>query len=486
MIETSGISAKWFIGSIALFHIGVAALSVGVAFIVTVAQITAYRKKIRRYDLFAKRSQLFHVCIYNVGTINAIGLVFALSGLYPQFWSQIFVHMFWPFIIEEVLFLLLATTLTFHYFFWDRLWGHKKLQIFTGALLIPLFFLQMYFINGVGGFMLTPGFAEGEASLSRGLLGWDKFAFYNPSFLMLQLHRSFGNVSYAGFFLAGWCGIRLLLTQDPLKTEYYEDSGRLAFFVAFAALLSQPIIGYFYSWVLKIEANEAFLNLMIGKGDIISGGINWWWMKNLLVAAMIGMAIAYFRKVKAEEKAFSLPGIMVYGIAGFYLMFYLALGMVMTWKFFWWSVVIAVGGGFLATHLINYHKGSARGLFLLMGIISLCTLLLGGYVREASRPRFVNRVSHYDDVYIPRERSPVLMVEVEAELLEELLKAPEPTGAASLIRKACAKCHTLDRVKNYQKDDWENVVNVMVVYGAKLRGQDIELVTQHLKEGLPY
>jgi hypothetical protein len=303
---------------------------------------------------------------------------------------------------------------------------------------------------------------------------------------MLQLHRSFGNVSYAGFFLAGWCGIRLLLTQDPLKTEYYEDSGRLAFFVAFAALLSQPIIGYFYSWVLKIEANEAFLNLMIGKGDIISGGINWWWMKNLLVAAMIGMAIAYFRKVKAEEKAFSLPGIMVYGIAGFYLMFYLALGMVMTWKFFWWSVVIAVGGGFLATHLINYHKGSARGLFLLMGIISLCTLLLGGYVREASRPRFVNRVSHYDDVYIPRERSPVLMVEVEAELLEELLKAPEPTGAASLIRKACAKGHTLDRVKNYQKDDWENVVNVMVVYGAKLRGQDIELVTQHLKEGLPY
>ena len=162
-IQVPVLGAKWLIGSTALLHTGVGALAIGFAFLVTVAQIIGYVHKDRRYDVLAKRVQLMHVCIYNIGTIVAIGLVFALSGLYPQFWSQIFVHLFWSLIIEEFLFFLLATTLTLHYFFWEHMWGHKRLHIFLGALMTPFFFLQFYIINGMGGFMLTPGFQEGQA-----------------------------------------------------------------------------------------------------------------------------------------------------------------------------------------------------------------------------------------------------------------------------------------------------------------------------------
>jgi cytochrome bd-type quinol oxidase subunit 1 len=208
-LEVPGISAKWVIGFFGLSHTAVASLAIGMAFLVTVAQIVAYRQQDRRYDLMAKRIQLIHVCIYNIGTILAIGLVFALSGLFPQFWSQIFVHFFWTLISEEFLFFLLATTLTFHSFFWDQLWGHKKLHIALGAMLTPLFLLQFYIINGIGAFMLTPGFREAEVSMRTGIVGWDMAAFYNPSFLMLTFHRAFANVAYGGFVVAALCGVML-------------------------------------------------------------------------------------------------------------------------------------------------------------------------------------------------------------------------------------------------------------------------------------
>jgi hypothetical protein len=101
-IEVPYIGAKWTIGFLGLFHTAVAALSIGFAFVVTVAQIVGYLQRDRRYDLLGKRVQLIHVCIYNIGTVVAIGLVFALSGLYPQFWSQLFVHLFWTIMVEEL------------------------------------------------------------------------------------------------------------------------------------------------------------------------------------------------------------------------------------------------------------------------------------------------------------------------------------------------------------------------------------------------
>ena len=163
--------AKCAIGFFGLFHTSVGSLAIGFAFIVTVLQIIAYVRKDNSFDKLAKRVQLWHVCIYNIGTINAIGLVFALSGFYPQFWSQIFVQFFWTMMLEELLFFMLAVTLTLHYFFWDTMWGHKKLHIFMGALLTPMFFLQFFIINGMSGYMLTPGFGEGQVSLWSGTAG---------------------------------------------------------------------------------------------------------------------------------------------------------------------------------------------------------------------------------------------------------------------------------------------------------------------------
>jgi cytochrome bd-type quinol oxidase subunit 1 len=489
-LEFGPISAKATIAFFGLFHTSVAALAIGIAFIVTIAQVVGYRSNMRRYDLFAKRIQLFHVCIYNIGTINAIGLVFALSGLYPQFWEQLFTHFFWPLIVEEFLFLLLATTVTFHYFFWDRMWGHKKLHIFLGALLTPLFFLQMYMINGLGGFMLTPGqIPEGTLSQYVGILGHDTSIFYNPSFLMLQLHRTFANVSYAGFGVAGWCGVRLYLVTDAIKKKYYEDNGRLAFFIAFCSFLALPVIGYFFSHVLKTEANDAFINLMYGRGDIVKGGIDLWWLKHIFVAGMIGAGLGYFRKQRAKgigAKRFSVGSAFVYAVAGFYFVFYLAMGMIMTWLFFFLTLGFAVVAFLIATHMINHSKGSGRAAFILMGLLAFGTVMLGGYAREASRPRFVNRISHYDDIYVPEERQKYLLVDVKPGEIPEAPPQDRGVDAVQLISKKCTGCHGLDKLRIYRGDDWARVVNLMVVYGTRLNDEEQTLIVKHLESGEPY
>jgi hypothetical protein len=456
-IEVPYLGAKWTIGFLGLFHTAVAALSIGFAFV-----------------------------IYNIGTVVAIGLVFALSGLYPQFWSQIFVHLFWTIMVEELIFFLLATTVSLHYFFWDHMWGHKKLHIFLGSLLNPLFLLQFYIINGMGSFMLTPGFQEAQASLSRGILGWDIMAFYNPSFLMLTLHRAFANVAYGGFVVAGLCGIRLYLTDREKLKGYYDVGGRLAYYIGFVAFLSLPIIGYFYAHVLKGFANEAYVNLMWGKGDVVAGGIDWWWLKHICVALMMGMSLVYFRRTAKLQTPFTLPAVMVYSIAIFYLMYYLGMGMVMTWKFFWLSLVIAMGGAALARHLLNYHGNSPRAVYVVVGILSFMTVLLGGYVREASRPRFVNRISHYDQIYIPTERQPYLMVPVRPEDIPKLPEPKEPSESVRLIRERCIGCHTLDRVKAYRLENWDLIVRQMQAYGLKLTNEEAETIVSHLEAEKPY
>ncbi len=497
-IQTPG-GAKLMIGFLGIFHIAVGALAIGFAFVVTIMQIIGYVRKDNQYDKLAKRVQLWHVCIYNIGTINAIGLVFALSGLFPQFWSQIFVQFFWPMMIEELLFFMLATTLTLHYFFWDTMWGHKKLHIFLGAMLTPMFFLQVFIINGMGAYMMTPAFAQGQVSQwsgTAGILGWNKMAFYNPTFLMLTLHRTSANFAYGGFIVAAACGIWLYRSKRSKLQAWHENGGRLAFNIGFISFLTLPIIGFFYAWVLKYHAREAYDNIMYGRGDVIAGGVDWWWVKQLIVASMIGIGLVFSRNISKSKKGFAIPMPSVYALAFLYLVFYLGMAIQMTWRFFWGSLAAAVIAGFWGSHLLKRNNGSGRAVFVLMGIFSFFTVCLGGYVREASRPRFLsptgerldgfNRIAHYDKIYHPKERAASISINMVRERPSYVTKLPErieqpwlkPETAADLISSRCISCHTLDRVQRYRRSDWDRLVGRMRAYGAKLTEQEsVEIIT---------
>jgi hypothetical protein len=182
-------------------------------------------------------------------------------------------------------------------------------------------------------------------------------------------------------------------------------------------------------------------------------------------------------------------------------MFYIGMGMQMTWLYFWGSLGAAVGGGLWAGHLLKRHEGSCRAVFLMMGILSFLTVCLGGYVREASRPRFVspsgesragmNRIQHYSKVYHPAERPEnVKMREFRgtpphvAELPERTprLELP-PETPADLVSSRCISCHTLERVHRYKGTDWDRVVGRMKAYGTRMTGEEAAEMIKYLEGG---
>jgi hypothetical protein len=178
---------------------------------------------------------------------------------------------------------------------------------------------------------------------------------------------------------------------------------------------------------------------------------------------------------------------MVYSVTIFYVMFYFAMGMIMTWAFFCYMLAMGIGGALLGRHLISFHKGSPRGAYLLVGILSLLTVMLGGYSREAARPRFVNRISHYDSVFVPEDRQPYLFrKEITSKDLPEVPVRPKPSAASVLIRQSCIGCHTLERVKAYKLDNWELIIRQMMAYGLKLTPDEFKTITKHLESKKPY
>ncbi|UCD50048.1 MAG: cytochrome c, partial [Phycisphaerales bacterium] len=366
------------------------------------------------------------------------------------------------------------------------------------------FFLQFFIINGMGAYMLTPAFAEGQASLwsgTAGILGWDKLAFYNPSFLMLTLHRTAANFAYAGFVVAGVCGVLLYRAKREKIKAWYESGGRFAFKVAFISFLTLPIIGFFYSWVLKYHAKEAYDNLMVGRGDVVAGGIDWWWTKQLVVAAMIGIGLVFGRKSAKAKREFALPMAAVYVVSLLYLMFYVGMAIQMTWLFLWGSLAAAIVAGLWASHLVNRYEGSGRAVFVTMGILSFLTVCLGGYVREASRPRFVspsgqqqagfNRIQQYSKVYHPAERPENIEMRMVRGTAPHVAGLPErsplvelpPETAADLVSARCISCHTLERIYRYKGTDWDRVVGRMKAYGTRLNGEEAAEIADYLESG---
>jgi hypothetical protein len=199
---------------------------------------------------------------------------------------------------------------------------------------------------------------------------------------------------------------------------------------------------------------------------------------------MIGGCVGYFaRQSRDTMSRFFLPKTLVYAVAAFYIVFYLAMGMVMTWAFFWWMLACGVGAGVLTRVWMRIDKGSARVVYLMMGLLAFGTVLSGGWSRESSRPRFVDRNIAFNEIYVPSQQQQFLLVDVDP---ADVPPPPPLPQAVQLIRNNCIGCHDLNRSRNYRRDDWGRVVPLMVEYGAGLNEEQQRVVIDYLNAGKAY
>lgn len=210
----------------------------------------------RRYERFARLIALVLVLMIAVVSFLGVVLIFALNLYWPRFWHAVFSIKFWFFLSEAGFFLFEVVGVTAWFFLWSwvsaadwRRTAHLSLVWISAAAAI----VAMWMIDNTGSYMLTPGPSE---TLS------DKL--FPPTFLHLTTHRFFGNLAWAGFGLAGACGIAWLRSTQDADRAHYHWAGKTCFAIGFGALLVMPVLGYHYLLKIRYQEPQIFYNLMLG------------------------------------------------------------------------------------------------------------------------------------------------------------------------------------------------------------------------------
>jgi cytochrome bd-type quinol oxidase subunit 1 len=240
---------------IAVFHVYISHFAVGGGLFLVLAERKARRENNPAIlEYVRKHARFFLVLTMVAGSISGVGIWFIISLLNPAA-TSILIHTFvfawaseWVFFLVEIVSLFL-----YAYTFGRMEPGRHQLLgwIYFGAA-----WMSLFLINGIVGFMLTPGDWLQNGSFWSG--------FFNPSFWPSLFFRTFFALIIAGLFglvTATW------LKDAPLRTTMVRFCARwlllpFLFFIASA---------FWYRATLPPELQEAIFARMPSMRIFIDG-----------------------------------------------------------------------------------------------------------------------------------------------------------------------------------------------------------------------
>lgn len=230
------------IAIIAIIHVVLAHLAVGGGLFLVLTERKAHRTGDNALLAYVKSHTWFFLLITMVlGGVTGVGIWFIISLVQPAA-TSLLIHEFvfawaieWVFFIGEIVALLI-----YHYRF-DRM--SPKNHMIIGWLYFIFAWLSLFIINGILGFMLTPGKWIETGNFWHG--------FFNPSFIPSLIFRTCIAIIIAGVF--------------GLVTAAYrkDESLRRTIFAYCAKWMYAPVAilalaGFYYTTVIS---PEAFSNL---------------------------------------------------------------------------------------------------------------------------------------------------------------------------------------------------------------------------------
>lgn len=255
-LETSITVGRVAIAATALTHSLFATFIVGSSLI---GAITATGSYMTGKEWFGRLAKLIaFVLVLSTATISFFGVafVFVLNMYWPQFWHRMFHVMFWPFLGEASLFLGEAIFAYAWYYLWE--WGkdgwRQKAHLAFIWIAAGCALTAMFLIDITASYMLTP---------HPVWAAWENM--FNPTMIHLDLHRWFGNLTWAGFALAGICAIGYLKSATETDRTFFQKGGGYCFLIGYGALLVMPVVGYQYLLHLRYGQPQAFYTVMLGE-----------------------------------------------------------------------------------------------------------------------------------------------------------------------------------------------------------------------------
>ncbi len=247
------VGAQIAIGSLFSLHILIAGLVSGAAELGPAIEFLGYVRQRRNYDRLAHGMGRFITYYFSVSSTIAILLITVLLvGFWGHFWTTIVTIAWWPLFIEAWTFVLQVTLAYLWYYTWEPMRAFKGVHMAIGGLLAIASFLQVYMIDVVASYMLTPSNPQNPIRLAL-----------NPTSYPLTVHR------WAGSFGLLW-GVSMTLLQ--------------------------PVVGYSYAKEIQLHSYGAWYKMMYGTLSPV-----FLWQITLLGIMFITATIYFARRLRTDE-----------------------------------------------------------------------------------------------------------------------------------------------------------------------------------------
>lgn len=181
----------FLIALIAVVHVYVAHFAVGGGLFLVLTELKGYRENSQNIlDYTKKHSKFFLLLTMVFGGVTGVGIWFTISLISPGATSSLIHTFVFGFATEWVCFLGEIVALFIYYYQFGKM--DKKDHLKIGWLYFAFAWLSLFFINGIIGFMLTPGDWLETRSF------WD--GFFNPTMWPALFFRTAISFVFAGIF----------------------------------------------------------------------------------------------------------------------------------------------------------------------------------------------------------------------------------------------------------------------------------------------
>lgn len=280
------VAARAAIGSLFSIHILIAGLISGAAELGPIIEWFGYMRQRPRYDRLAHGLGRFITLYFSFSSFIAILLITVLLvGLWGHFWTTMVTIAWWPLFIEAWAFVLQVSMAYLWYYTWDPLRAFKGLHMAIGGLLAIASFIQVYTIDIVASYMLTPTNPTDPIRLVL-----------NPTSYPLTVHRTVANLAYIGFAFGGFCAIKFLKAKTAEDKAFYDWAGSFGLIWGVAMTLLQPVIGYSYAKEIQLHAYGSWYKMMRGTLSTV-----FLWQMTLLGIMFLVATFYFARRLRTND-----------------------------------------------------------------------------------------------------------------------------------------------------------------------------------------
>jgi len=401
-LDFAYLGTRAIVGITMLIHMFFAQLFVGFIVASPLLQWWGRRRGDDRMRRLSKAMDRFNVLTFSIGATFAGMFLVLIIGFYPRVTATLFTHFLWLFPVLGMA--AMGSTIFFLYLYHYRT---RRRSVLAGLAAAFFILIWQAILTGVDTFMVTGG-GPGERLQSGGNLIFSNLgeafgSMLNPMFIPLDLHRTFGNLSWPAFAVAGWAAFAYGRAKKAEDREFFDWAGSMGVLWGTTFLLLQPFVGFVMVLSLKLLGYGAAEPPVSGPYHRLVGAGSESFTSNLLyinLLMVVGLFVlsnlAMYAGAGRNPEARGRRSIQIFGLiaaaAGLYSVSPVAAWPFLYVRYIMLLIMVAATVGALVgyvrerrTFVYGSQGGAYRAALLLLGVLAVATTMGMGFMKSNSR-----------------------------------------------------------------------------------------------------